>query len=215
MIQQGGIALLVGLVTTFLALGKWGIKTYPTENPSKVSPKNTAFGIWTPIFLLIIFKSINSIINNAAQEKFTTLLLLSLSFVCSALWVYFSSKLQYKSAAVAITLAGTFAFSGHFIEDNPENTVTWISQSSGAILASWLMLASVISWDYATPNLEFSPILPLIITVLISTISIYAEKPLFMIALLWASIFLKKYNVLAFLITSLLTFISFYSYFIE
>ena len=85
-IQSSGIGLLVGLIITFFALGKWGIR--PPNKKSNISPKNTAFGIWTPIFILVIFKSLNSMINENANEKPLSLILLSLSFICSALWVF-------------------------------------------------------------------------------------------------------------------------------
>ena len=115
-IQSSGIGLLVGLITTFFALGKWGIR--PPNKKSNISPKNTAFGIWTPIFILVIFKSLNSIINENANEKPLSLILLSLSFICSALWVFFASRGdRYEFAGIAITSAAFLAFFSHYFEN--------------------------------------------------------------------------------------------------
>ena len=211
-IQSSGIGLLVGLVATFFALGQWGIK--PPNKKSNISPKNTAFGIWTPIFILVIFKSLNSIINKNANEKPLSLILLSLSFICSALWVFFASKgNRYELAGVAITLAAFLAFFSHYFENRPTDLTTWISQSAGAMTASWLFLASAISWDFVF-DLEFPAVIAPILILIISSISIYSEKPLYMISILWASLFLKSYAFISLLASFSLGTISFYNYFI-
>ena len=211
-IQASGIGLLVGLVTTFIALGKWGIRR-PTKK-SQISPKDPAFGIWTPIFLLVIFKSFNSILNENSNENMISLLLLAFSFVCSALWVYFASKgNRYELAALAITSGAFLAFFSHYLEEKPMNLASWVSQAGGAMTASWLLLASTISWDFVFET-PFPPIISPILILIISTISIYTEKPLYMIPLIWASFFLKTYSFISILASLSLGTISFYNYFI-
>tara|TARA_B100000214_G_scaffold285116_1_gene214633 strand:- start:3531 stop:4199 length:669 start_codon:yes stop_codon:yes gene_type:complete len=211
--QGGGIALLIGLLVTFSALGKWGVSAkFTSDKPSRITPRNAAFGIWTPIFALVFFKALNSILNKNAEENFVSLILLSTSFIFSALWVYFANIPNFSNAAFSITTAALLAFTSYYLEEKPSTTTTWISQSAGAMTASWLLLASAISWDYAIPRINFPPILPLVLITIISTISIYSEKPLYMISLLWASLFLKEYNVLAISISSFLTFLSVYNY---
>lgn len=209
----GGIALLVGLMTTFFSLGYWGISKVPRENPSKISPKNEAFSIWSIIFSITVFKIINSLGNVNAQEEFSSLVLLGLSYGFSALWVYNFSKNSYVKAAACISTAALLALVAHSLEEAPQNTLTWISQSSGALLASWLCLASAISWDYAYSNIEFPETLPIWLTFIISFFSIYGEKPLFTLALVWASFFTKT-NILLSTATSVsLSIISFLTVF--
>lgn len=211
-IQASGIGLLIGLVTTFLALGKWGIR--PPDKKSKISPKNAAFGIWTPIFLLVIFKSLNSIFNKDANENMPSLLLLAFSFICSALWVYFAGTgTLYEPAALAITTGAFSAFISHLLEERPKDIITVVSQAGGAMTGSWLLIASTISWDFVS-TVPFPSIVSPIAIIIISTISIYTEKPLFMIPLFWVSFFLREYSVISVFASLLLGIISIYNAFI-
>ena len=210
--QLSGISLLVGLITTFVALGRWGIR--PPYKKSQISPKNQAFGIWTPIFLLVIFKSLNSILNENSNEKVISLLLLTFSFLCSALWVYFASTgKRYEFAALSITLGAFMAFFSHYFEEKPADLTTWVSQAAGAMTASWLLLASTISWDFVF-EVNFPAVIAPILILTISTVSIYTEKPLYMIPLIWASFFLKTYSFISILASLSLGTISFYNSFI-
>lgn len=213
MSQQGGIVLLVGLITTFFSLGRWGVKGVPRENESKLSPKKEAFGIWSLIFILTAFKCLNALANKNSNEEFLALVFLGISYICSAIWVYRFSNFDYAFASIAISIAALTALVGHFLEKTPETIVDWVSQSSSGLLAGWLCIASAISIDYAVIDSEFHETVPIVLTLLLSTLSIYTNKPLLTLPLVWASSF-AKYNILLSLFTSVsLSIISFYNIF--
>lgn len=208
----GGIILLVGLFFTFSSLRFWGINTVPKDNPSAISPKNAAFIIWTPIFILSLIKAFSAIFIENANENVTSLILMSVSYIFCGLWVFFASKSNYKQAFFSIATAAVLAIVSHLFEPRVNDDFTWITQSSSAMLGSWLCLASLISLDYALPEIEFIPELPLFAIVGVSTISIYYERPLLMISLVWASFFSKKNILLSLLLSLFLLFLSVYSY---
>jgi len=98
------------------------------------------------------------------------------------------------------------------LEKRPQQLPDWISQSAGAMLGSWLSIASLIYLDYTLTTIVFDPIVPLFMATFIGAISIYFEKPLLMISIIWASFYLRKYSLLALFVSFGLGSISIYNF---
>jgi len=208
----GGVSLLLGILFTFFSLLKWGVNSVSNGTPSRITPYNQAFSIWTPIFGLSIYKSIYAITSYTQDENDTTLVLLCISYVACAFWVYYSSYKYYKYALFFIISACILAIYAHMLEKRPQQLPDWISQSAGAMLGSWLSIASLIYLDYTLSTIVFDPIVPLFMATFIGAISIYFEKPLLMISIIWASFYLRKYSLLALFVSFGLGSISIYNF---
>ena len=183
------LQIVVGSTTLLAWASSYLIDFRPESRPS-IQPRSMAFAIWIVIFPLILFSSFF-----ASTPRFpnNSSILISSSMITTILWAFASRYKYYTVAFILLVLISGQAWIAHILLPVSNDVFDIMIHFGTGLFAGWTGIASII--NLAIAYQYFNNSRTLFLVNIMGILSLYFQRPVPMMAILWGLVFSDTENI--------------------
>ena len=176
--------------TTFLAWASSFLIDFRPQTRPCIQPKSIAFSIWIFIFPLILF---NSFYAGTVKFPNTSSIFISTSMTTIILWSFASRYKYFPLAFLLLLLVSIQAWVAHVLLPSIDDILDVLIHLGTGLFAGWTSVASII--NLAIAYKRFDDVRTLFLVNIVGILSLYFQRPVPMLAILWGLAFSETENI--------------------